>query len=146
MDVKTYWEKFTNEFPEYKNKAYTSWAFGVDSDHLVQLVKDGTKTATTSALTMYRLDDEPMPETGDVSIILESNDEPVCIIENIAVYQKPFKEIDEDFAFKEGEGDRSLSYWRQAHIAFFEPYYADYDISFNEDEIMVCEEFKCIYQ
>jgi uncharacterized protein YhfF len=27
--------------------------------------------------------------------------------------------VDEEFAWTEGEGDRSLGYWREAHIRFF---------------------------
>ena len=34
--------------------------------------------------------------------------------------QRRFSEIDEAFAFDEGEGDRTLTYWRTAHQSYFE--------------------------
>ena len=43
------------------------------------------------------------------------------------------------------EGDKSLAYSRQAHIEFFESYYAELGIPFDESEIIVCEEFKLLY-
>ncbi|MEJ7388459.1 ASCH domain-containing protein, partial [Staphylococcus epidermidis] len=51
----------------------------------------------------------------------------------------------EHHAFLEGEGDKSLTYWREAHTAFFKPYYESLEIDFNETSMMVCEEFKLLY-
>jgi uncharacterized protein YhfF len=43
---------------------------------------------------------------------------PVAVIEIVEVFIAPFNEVSEHFAYEEGEGDRSLAYWRQAHRNF----------------------------
>ena len=76
-----------------------------------------------------------------MNIILDSQENEVCVTVNKKVYIKPFKEISKEYAFLEGEGDKSLKYWREAHIKFFmEETYGE----FNEDMEVVCEEFELI--
>lgn len=70
MTVEQYWEKFVQLFPSYKGKTYETWSFGVDEDTLAELVKQGEKTATTSGYETYQVDGEPLPQVGDVSVIL----------------------------------------------------------------------------
>jgi hypothetical protein len=43
----------------------------------------------------------------------------VLVIETIEVFVVPFNEVSEQFAFEQGEGDRSLAYWRKAHENYF---------------------------
>jgi uncharacterized protein YhfF len=42
------------------------------------------------------------------------------VIRTTAVEVLRFGEVDAEFAWCEVEGDRSLEYWRAAHISFFE--------------------------
>ena len=141
-----YWNQFLNEYPAYKNISYTAWQFGADPNTLAQLVIDGTKTLTCSSLREYQVENEPLPEVGDVSIVLDESDEPKCIIENTKVYTMKYSDVDEEIAFKEGEGNRTLEYWRKAHLEFFEWVYKEIGHEFNEDEEIVVEEFKMIYK
>jgi uncharacterized protein YhfF len=60
-------------------------------------------------------DKTPLPQKWDLSIVLDGNGNPVLVIESITVVILPFNEVSEQFAFEEGEGDRSLAYWRMAH-------------------------------
>ena len=145
MKIANYWEEFIKENLDYKNTDYTAWQFGADPNTLAQLVIDGTKTLTCSSLREYQVENEPLPEVGDVSIILDESDEPKCIIENIKVYTIKYSDVDEEIAFKEGEGNRTLEYWRKAHLEFFEWVYKEIGHEFNEDEEIVVEEFKMIY-
>lgn len=144
MSIEKYWEQFVDGNPEYSSKPYTAWQFGADPDTLAQLVIDGTKTLTCSGLKLYEIEDEALPKVGDISIILNTSDEPVCVIENTSVYTIPFKDAGEEIAYKEGEGDRSLSYWRQAHLDFFIPEFKNQGLVFSEEEMIVVEEFKVI--
>lgn len=145
MSLQNYWNNFINTHPSYKNKSYESFQFGADPNTLAQLVVDRTKTLTCSSLREYKVENEPLPEVGDVSIVLDESDEPKCIIENTKVYTMKFSEVDEEIAYKEGEGDRTLSYWRKAHLEFFEWLYKEIGYEFNEDEEIVVEEFKLIH-
>ena len=145
MTTEQYWEKFINEHQEYKDKSYTAWQFGADPDVLAELVISGKKTLTCSSLKEYELENEGLPKAGELSIILGADDTPKCIIECTKVYTIVFKDADEEIAYKEGEGDRSLSYWRQAHLDFFGWLYPEMGLEFYEDEKIVVEEFKCLY-
>lgn len=145
MTVEYYWKEFTEKNPKYKGKSYTAWQFGVDPDELAELVISGKKSLTCSSLKEYELESESLPEAGEVSIVLGADDNPKCIIECTAVYTVMFKDADEEIAYKEGEGDRTLSYWRQAHINFFSWLYKEMGLEFNESEEIVVEEFKMIY-
>ena len=145
MTVDSFWEKFLNDYPEYKNKTYSAWGFGVDATELSELVKEGIKTASTSPFRLYAIDGEELPKVNDLSIVLDGSEKPVCVIEHKKVYQVPFKDVTEEHAFKEGEEDRTLEYWRQEHYKFFIPLFERYDLEFTDDDIVVCEEFECLF-
>ena len=146
MTTDKYWENFIEENPDYKDKAYEAWQFGEDPDTLAELVVQGTKTLTCSSLREYQVENEPLPEVGDVSIILDAADQPKCVIENMKVYTMKFSDVDSDIAYKEGEGDRTLAYWRKSHLEFFEWLYEKLGHEFSESEEIVVEEFRVIYK
>lgn len=82
-------------------------------------MRDGPKRATTSVLEEYERDAEPLPIRGEYSVILDGNEDAVRIIRTTSVEVRRFGAVDGQFAFGEGEGDRSLAYWRDAHIRAF---------------------------
>ena len=102
-----------------KYQGLRSFAFGDGpklADELLDLVIKGVKTATCSA------EDEPNTSTpGERWIVLDGRGEPACVIETIEVAYRRFPEVDAAFAYEEGEGDRSLDYWRQAPPHLFQP-------------------------
>lgn len=100
---------------------------------LAQLVLEGTKTATASAYDLYAVDNDPLPEVGSYDVVLDSQDQAVCIIQIKKVSVVPFNQVSAEHAFKEGEGDRTLAYWRDVHENFFKPYYNEYGLTFNGD-------------
>lgn len=124
---------------------YEAWAFGADADTLSELVVQGIKTATSSAYDLYEVEMEPLPVAGEYSVILDGKKQPKCVIQTTKVYVVPFHEISELHAYKEGEGDRSLAYWRNVHEAFFRDCLEKAGISFSETMKVVCEEFKVVY-
>ena len=125
---------------------HEAWAFGEAPDKLAELVVQGIKTATCSAYDLYQMNNEPLPKAGDYSIILDSREEAVCIIKTRKVYVTEFRKVSEEHAFKEGEGDRSLEYWRMVHINFLTNELAAVQKTFDENTKVVCEEFEVVYQ
>lgn len=73
------------------------------------------KRATTGLLKLYELENEPLPREGDYSVILDSREQPRCITRISRVTQVKFSDITEEYARCEGEGDKSLAYWKEAH-------------------------------
>ncbi|WP_274571719.1 ASCH domain-containing protein [Neisseria leonii] len=124
-----------------------AWQFGIMPDELAQLVVTGQKTATASAYDAYLIHDEPLPSVTNnpYSVVLNSQNEPVCIIKTTKVTILPFKEVSADHAYKEGEGNRSLAYWRQIHWKVFSQWLAADGAAFTEDSLVVCEEFGVVY-
>lgn len=147
MDMKAeeMWNEFIDKHPEHADATYEAWSYGSSPDELAELTMKSIKTATASAYALYELEGEPLPEPGSFSIILDSKDEAVCIIKTTHVNVVPFEQVGEDFSWKEGEGDRSLRYWRKVHTKFFEEEFASYDMTFNEKIKVVCEVFERVY-
>ncbi|MBP3884042.1 MAG: ASCH domain-containing protein [Olsenella sp.] len=124
---------------------YEAWAFGGAPDKLAALVVDGTKTATCSSLEMLSLEGESVPQPGDYSVILDSAGEAVCIIRTTRAYVEAFDHVSAEHAFREGEGDRSLGYWRRVHMEYFTEELGAVGLSFDESSELVCEEFELAY-
>ena len=103
------------------------------------------KTATCSAYDLYQVEGEPIPKEGDYSVILDSNSEAVCIVRTVKVYITEFHQVSEEHAYKEGEGDRSLEYWRKVHIDFLTRELAELNMIFTENTKVVCEEFELVF-
>jgi uncharacterized protein YhfF len=125
-----------------------AWGFGNTpemADELGELVQNGTKTATCSLLWEFEHDGDPLPQVGELSIILDGDDNPLCIIETVEVDLRAMNTVDEQFAYDEGEGDRSLAYWREAHWRFFSKICALMKRTPTEDMPLVCERFRVIY-
>ena len=89
----------------------------------------------------YEAEGEPLAGVGGYSVILDGAGQPVCIIRTTQVDTKPFGEVDEEFAWVEGEGDRSLAYWRAAHERFF----ADEGTPISDDDLVVLERFELVW-
>ena len=122
-----------------------AWAFGVEADYLAELVLMGQKTATSSAFDLYAVGNEPLPKENELSVILDSKENAICIIETTKVEVIPFKEVSKDHAYKEGEGDKSLAYWRQVHEEVFTEWMSEAGLTFTPDSKVVLEEFLKVY-
>lgn len=123
----------------------SAWAFGAEPDYLADLVLRGIKTATASAYPLYAVDGEDLPRTDQYNVILDSQNQAVCVTKTTKVFITPFREVTADHAFKEGEGDKSLTYWRQVHEEIFSQWLEEADMSFSEEMLVVCEEFEVVY-
>lgn len=145
MNEKQMWQAFITEQPAYKDENYQAWQYGAIPDELAQLTLSGIKTATSSAHCLYEIEKEELPKAGEWHIILDSSDQAVCIIRLVAVTVYPFKDVPAEIAYQEGEGDRTLAYWRAVHQRFFTDLLVDYDLSFSEEMLVVCEQFECVY-
>jgi uncharacterized protein YhfF len=125
---------------------HESWAFGDLSlpdlaTELALLVRDGPKRATAGLVAEYEPEDDPVPSVGDLSIVLDGHGGPVCVIRTTQVEIRRFGDVDEAFAWDEGEGDRTLAWWRRAHIRFFERF----GTSVDEDTPMMLERFELLW-
>lgn len=142
--VEAFWRSFADATGV--DAPYEAWAFGgADTPELATelglLVRDGPKRATTGRLDSFDAEGEPLPVVGGYSVILDGAGQPVCIIRTTQVDTVPFGEVDEGFAWVEGEGDRSLAYWRDAHERFF----ASEGTPITDDDLVVLERFELVW-
>ena len=145
MTEKELWKAFITK-KQLADCEYEAWAFGVEADLLAHLVVIGEKTATASAYAMYELDNEPLPATGEYSVILDSKDNAVCVIRTNRVSVVPFNKVTAEHAFKEGEGDKSLDFWREVHEKFFTECLSEVGLDFTIEMKVVCEEFEVVFK
>ena len=122
-----------------------AWAFGLEPDLLADLVLRGEKTATASAYDLYALEAESLPQEGTFDVSLDSQNQAVCIVEITRVSVQPFSQVSAQHAFKEGEGDKSLAYWRQVHEDFFTDCLGEAGLTFTPEIKVVLEEFRKVY-
>ena len=93
--------------------------FRGDGDRLARLVIAGIKRATASLVRDYGDGREPMPKPGDFVMILDGEGRPRFIWRTTELMIKPLSEVDEAFAWDEGEGDRTRDWWLDAHRRYF---------------------------
>ena len=140
------WQRYAGDHAD--QITYEAWAFcggGKVGDELAGLVLAGVKTATTSAYVSYQIEGEPVPEEGSYSVVMYDDGEAACVIRTTRVSLVPFNEVPASHAYLEGEGDRSLSYWRRVHREAFKPEYLAAGKDFDERDLCVLEEFELVY-
>lgn len=112
-------------------------------DQLAALVIAGEKRASASLNHWY--DDETRPGPGDLALILNGAGEPVCVIRTTRVDIMPVNAVTAEFAFEEGEGDKTLAWWLDAHRAFWRREAQREGFDYSDDLDVVCERFERVW-
>jgi uncharacterized protein YhfF len=132
-----------------ETRFYEAFFFG-DSEplanELAELVLRGAKRAGAGSLWVFEAQNKPLPKPGDLSIVTNWATEPLCIIETESLDIVPFSEVTAEFAAAEGEGDASLSFWREAHTRYFTHECARIGRQFVQSMPVACERFRVVYQ
>jgi uncharacterized protein YhfF len=118
-------------------RALETFSFGDHpslADELAELVLAGKKTATCWAAAQGLL-----TEVGKQMVLLDGTGRPRAVIETVELTQRRFPEVDAAFASDEGEGDRTLAYWRGAHEIYFSRLG-----QFAPDMLLWCERFRLV--
>lgn len=149
-EIQQFWNRFLASLPPETEKPTLSdfWYFCNTpelANELGQLVRQGTKTATAGLLWSYEAENEPLPQPGQFFIITDWDNHPLCVIETTVVQVVPFNQVGEEQAFLEGEGDRSLEFWREVHWRFFSMECREIGKQPSETMPVVCERFRLIY-
>ena len=114
------------------------WSFGDSAamaNELAALVVAGKKRATCGSLASFE-QETVRPWPGCYHIVLNGEQQPVCVIRTRAMQLIRFDDVTAELAQLEGEGDLSLRYWQQEHRAFFER-----EGTFSPDMELVFEHF-----
>lgn len=115
------------------------WRFGGSENEVKALnilVEAGIKTATSSIYRDYK------PEIGEQSILNDFRDHPLGIITITGVQVVPFEGFTHEMALEEGEGNKSLKYWKSVHTKFFADSLNIPEKDFDPKTLILFESFK----
>jgi len=147
--IESFWNDFLRETPKHNKKVIPPSFYFCDNEKdandCAELVVKRIKRATATSLWWFEKNNEPMPEIGDHSIVTDWNGNAKAIIETVKIELIPFNKITSDFAEIEGEGDKTLAYWKKVHQAYYTKEMKPFKEAFNDNMTIVCEHFKTIY-
>jgi uncharacterized protein YhfF len=105
----------------------------------------GKKRATACLLWTYESSNKPPPTVGALSVVMDWRGSPLCVIETMHVEIVPFDRVTDTFAALEGEGDGSLSSWRDDHWQYFGRECQRIGKEPSTEMPVVCERFSVAY-
>jgi len=122
----------------YPNAHHISFGDSIElADRLLALIIAGEKTATSGSYRSFTA--EPSPVIGDYCVVLDGQNKPACVIRIEQQTLVGFHQVTAAMAAKEGEGDKSLAYWRAEHHAFFSR-----EGEYEPEMLLVFEQFRLI--
>jgi len=118
-------------------------------DALVSAVLDGHKVSTTSLRREYELEGSPLPVPGQRSVVVDSGNRPVAVIETTCVRVVRLGDVDVSHATDEGEGFSSVAEWRAGHETFWHcdemrQVLGDTTFTVDDDTPVVLERFRVV--
>ena len=144
-------DAFWQDFCRYAGLDHDNYVVGSFGDspematELADLVIAGIKRATASLVRDYRGDREPMPQPGDFVMMLDGEGQPRFIWRTTEIKIKPLSEVDEAFAWDEGEGDRTRDWWVAAHRRYFARQAAREGFELDDEILTVFERFEVVW-
>jgi uncharacterized protein YhfF len=150
ITIRPFWDRFQASIA-YDASPLFYEAFHFDDSERVAnalgaLVLSGQKRATAGLLWTHEVADKPLPRIGALSVVTDWHGTPLCVIETTHTEIVPFDKVSETFAAIEGEGDKTLRYWQDAHWRFFTRECQRIGREPSLDMPVVCEQFKVVYQ
>jgi uncharacterized protein YhfF len=101
---------------------YDVVSFGDDpatATELADLVVAGQKRATAGLLRQFGSEGEPPPIVGGYVVLVDGEARPRAVWRTTALRVGPLASVDQQFAWDEGEGERTREWWLSAHRSFF---------------------------
>ena len=115
------------------------------SDQLISLILADKKTAFFTSWATYSIDQEPLPVSGELYVVLDRSNTPRCVIETQSVEVVPFNEVTWEMARLEGE-DEDLGQWKERKQEYLEDEGAILGFDFTPDIKLVFQTFKVVYR
>ena len=147
--VYTMWDSFVEKNPEYSPKSFVSaWHFcdkEKDANECAELVALGIKKATTASQWWFDKGFEKYPEIGELNVVTDWAGKAKAIIETTKIERVPYNQVSEEYAAIEGEGDKSLGYWKKVHWDYYTREMKEYGEAPTEDMILICEQFHTLW-
>jgi len=148
--ARSLWGDFLDAHLEYANEpAPEVGYFGdneKDANTLVDLVANDIKRATSHSLLGLQQREQSLPKIGDFFVVTDWKGNAKCIVRTTSVKLVPYFAIHAEHARLEGEGDKSLEYWRKVHWDFYTRELAEFGKTPLESMIVVFERFEKVFE
>lgn len=146
--VAAFWADFCRQASVDPATPYQAWYFGNSTEMalwLADLVVTGPKRAT--AMLGWIADQIPhaAPVPDGYSVVTEFDGRPRCVIQTVQLERRAFRDVDAQFAWDEGEGDRTLPDWKQGHWSYFTHECEKLGRPMTEDAPVLLERFELLY-
>jgi uncharacterized protein YhfF len=127
---------------------FSATAFGHTrtlADELAALIQGGHKRAHATLERDFEVEGDELPRPGDHVVVLDGRGVPQAIVRTTHVERRYFNEIDEQFAFEAGEGERTLAWWLVAHRQDFAERAEREGFQVGERAILILEYFELVW-
>ncbi|MCD4527382.1 ASCH domain-containing protein [Nocardioides sp. cx-173] len=144
------WAAYAAAHPERVRACpeYTVEQFGDSrrlADELLAAVTDGPKRATSELVTEFRARGDDLPRVGSHWVACDGSGSPRVVLRSIELRIGTFDEVDERFAYDEGEDDRSLSSWQSEHRCYWQRACSARGAEWSEQDEIVLERFAIVW-
>jgi uncharacterized protein YhfF len=146
--VAAFWNNYCRLAGVPATTPYQAWPFGDSTElahALVELVIHGPKRATAGMVAWNEMHPEDAAVPDGYSVVTEFDGTPRCVIRTVWLDQRPLREVDAQFAWDEGEGDRTLADWMDGHRRYFGRVCPPLGIPFTDDLPVQLERFELLY-
>jgi len=143
-----YWAEYCRRAGLPASTPYQAWPFGDSTElahELVELVVHGPKRATAGLVEYNERHPGEAPVPDGYSVVTEFDGTPRCIIRTAWLERRALREVDAQFAWDEGEGDRTLADWMAGHRRFFTRECERLGVAFSDDVPVQLERFELLY-
>lgn len=143
-----FWAEFCRQAGIDPSTPYQAWYFGDSTalaHELAELVLHGPKRATAGLAWTFEQIPHAAPVPGGYSIVTAFDGTPRAVIRTTWLDTRPFSAVDAQFAWDEGEGDRTLADWMDGHRRYFTRECARLGRAFSDDVAVVLERFELLY-
>ncbi len=149
QEVETFWQAFIQQYHlEEGTRYFSAYHFCLDeknANELLALVLSGQKKATASSYVSFAKLNQTIPQVNDYNVLIDYAGHPHCVIQNTKVTILPFRAMTFELCRREGEDD-NLASWQENHRRFFTQEGAELGYKFDEDMLVVFEEFRVVYK
>jgi len=145
--IASFWEEFrrARAIPEQSYDVCSMGDTAQLADELLALILTGAKRATACLLRDVELGRGQLAQVGGYVVVLDGRGTPAAIWRTRQVEIKPLNEVDDAFAWEEGEGDRTRDGWLRMHRKYFARRAAAEGFSFDDSMKAVFERFTLVW-
>ncbi|HEX5828011.1 MAG TPA: ASCH domain-containing protein [Candidatus Limnocylindrales bacterium] len=134
--------------------ALPRWGFATPGplrEELTALALAGTKTTTAGLQAEFEADGDPIPVSGERSLLVDSDQRPVAVVETVSVRICRLADVDDEHARDEGEGYTDAAAFRVSHERYWSSYLdtlrtrlGDPSFTIGDDTPVVLERFRVL--